>query len=116
MLRKAIAPLVLVAETAIAAYLALIVWLLTSWMIDDFQAFRMAASDWYIEAAWRFVAGLLVGLVFGGMTYLVNRRWVSPRLPESPRLGSRTAIALAMGIVLSGAAGAIGFAITKPFM
>ena len=61
-------------------------------MVDDSQAFRMAPSDWYVEAMWRFGAALLVGIAFGGLAYVVNRRWVTPLLPEWPLLGTRTAL------------------------
>jgi hypothetical protein len=114
--QKAISVLILIAETALATYLALMVWLLSGWMVDDSQAFRMASSDWYMEAARRFGAALLVGLLFGASAYVANRRWVTPRLPGWPLLGTRAAVALASGIVLSGAVGAVQFVVTKPFM
>jgi hypothetical protein len=115
-MRRSLAKVVLIAEIVLAMYLALVEFLLSSWMVDDSQAFRMAPSDWYVEAMWRFGAVLLVGAAFGGLAYVVNRRWVTPLLPEWPLLGTRTAVWLASGIVLSGAAGAVEFAITKPFM
>jgi membrane glycosyltransferase len=114
--RKAIAVLILIAETALATYLALVLWLLSGWMVEDSQASRMASSDWYMEAARRFGAALLVGLVFGASAYFANQRWLTPRLPGWPLLGTRAAVFLASCIVLCGALGAVQFIVTKPFM
>ena len=116
MQRKAIAGLILAAEVSLAAYLTLVVWLLSRWMVDDSLAFRMAPADWYIEGARRFGGGLAVGALFYALAYFANRRWVTPVLGHSARLGTRTAAVLAACIVLAGAAGAIQFVITKPFM
>ena len=116
MQRKAIAGLILAAEVSLAAYLTLVVWLLSRWMVDDSLAFRMAPADWYIEGARRFGGGLAVGALFYALAYFANRRWVTPFLRHSPRLGARTAAVLAACIVLAGTAGAIQFVITKPFM
>jgi hypothetical protein len=69
----------------------------------------MASSDWYVEAARRFGAALLVGLLFGASAYFA-------RLPGWPLLGTRAAVALASGIALSGAVGVVHFVVTKPFM
>jgi len=76
----------------------------------------MAPADWYYEGGRRLCGALLVGAVFGGLTYFANHRWVTPVLPSSPRLGTRSAIFFTSCIVLSGAAGASWFVITKPFM
>jgi hypothetical protein len=113
---KAIPVLILIAETGLAAYVALIVWLMTGWMVDDSQAAWMASSDWYIEAERRFGTGIVVALVFGGAAYLINRRWVAPLLPNSPSVPRRAAVLFACCIGLVAGAGAIHFAITRPFM
>jgi hypothetical protein len=114
--RRTIAGLIVVAEVALAAYLTLIVWLLSVWMVDDSVAARMVSSDWYIEGARRFAAGVAVSLVFGAVAYVANRRWLTPLLPDSPLFASRAAVLLGCCIGLGGAAGAIQFAVTKPFL
>ena len=114
--RRAIPALILIVETGLASYVALVVWLLSVWMVDDSQAARMVPSDWYIEAVRRFGAGIAVALVFGALAYLVNRRWVAALLPNSPSLALRAALLLACCIGLFGGVGAIQFAVTKPFM
>jgi hypothetical protein len=116
MRRRTIAGMILTAELLLAAYLMLVVWLLSVWMVDDSQAFRMVPSDWYVTGARRLCGGLLVGMAFGGLTFAVNRKWVLPFLSESPWLGTRTTLLVALGIVLSATAGTIQFVITKPFM
>ena len=116
MRRRTIAGLILIVEVGLAAYLSLVVWLLSVWMVDDSQAFRMAPADWYVEGLRRLGPALVVSVVFGGLTYLANRQWVNPSFPGSPRLGARTAVLLAACIALWGTAGAIRFVITKPFL
>ena len=114
--RIAIPALILIVETVLAAHVAVVVWLLAVWMVDDSQAARMVPSDWYIEAVRRFAVGTAVGFVFGAVAYLVNRRWVAPLAPNSPSLALRAALLLACCIGLAGGVGAIQFAVTKPFM
>ena len=114
--RKTIAVLILASEVSLGAYLAFVVWVFSVWMVDDSQAFRMAPSDWYFEGARRLGAALAVGTIFGGLTYFANRQWVAPLLSESSRLATGIAVGLGSCVVLSGAAGAIRFVITKPFM
>jgi hypothetical protein len=114
-IRKTIPALVLLLETALAAYVSAVVWLLSVWMIDDSRAALMLQRDWYVEGVRRFFAALVIGLLFGGIVFLVNRRWVTPLLPNSPKLPTGTAWALACCIVLAGAAGAIQFIVTKPW-
>lgn len=116
MSRKTIKRLVLIAEASLAAYLALVAWLLSAWAVDDSQGFRMTTADWYIEAARRLGLAVVVGAVFGGVTYLANRWWATPLFSDSPRGGTRAAILLASCIVLAGPAGAVRFAVRKPFM
>lgn len=114
--RKTITGLILGTELPLAAYLALGAWLVAVWMVDDSEAFRMEPADWYFEALRRIGFSILVGVAFGGFTYFVNRRWVTPVLQNFPRLGTRFALFLTISIVLSGTAGAIQFAVTKPYM
>jgi|ERR671912_186803 hypothetical protein len=113
---KATVALIVAAEFASAAYLALLAWLLSAWMVDDSRAFRMAASDWYVEGAWRFGTVVVVGALFGVLTHVINRRWLYPRLGSASRLGPLWAVLLAAFVVLSGAAGTALFVATKPFM
>jgi hypothetical protein len=114
--RRATAGLILLVEAAVAGYVALLTWLLSAWMVDDSQAFRMERADWYLEGARRFVWAVVVGSLFGAVVYAANRRWVAGLLPGSPRLGGRAAVLCALAIVLSGAAGALYFVTTRPFM
>jgi hypothetical protein len=107
--------MLLIGEVLIAAYLTLVVWLLSVWHVDDFLAAGMAPSDWYVAGASRLGGALIVAALFGGVAYLANRRWVAPCLPGWPRLGTLTAVVLASCVVLAGGAGAIQFVITKPF-
>ena len=116
MSRQTAAALVLVLETALAAYLSIVVWLLSVWMMDDSQAAAMVPLDWYIEALRRLVAAAVIGSVFGGILFLTNRRLAAALFPRSPSLSIGIAWALAACVILAGAVGAVQFVVTKPFM
>jgi hypothetical protein len=110
-----IATVLLIAETGIAAYITFVVWLLFAWMVDDSVAFRMAPTDWYIEAGKRLLVGILLGGIFGTVASLVNRRWLVPAFPKS-LFATHLAFALGFCIGLGALFGSIEFAVTKPFM
>ena len=105
----------LLVEIATASYVAMMVWLVSVWMVDDSVAARMGPMDWYVEAGRRLLIGGLAGAVVGGLTHVVNGRLVVRAFPTST-LSRRIPEILAIGIALTGVSGAIHFAITKPFM
>ncbi len=113
---KTAAVLLLVAEAVSAAYLGAVVWLLSVWMVDDTRAFQMQPVDWYVEGGRRLGVALLIGVAFGGVVHLVNRRWVVPRLPTWRHLLTWTAPALGCCVATSGAVGVVQFVVTRPFM
>ena len=105
-----------VLEAAGAAYLAFVAWLTAVWMVDDAVAARMQPADWYLEAVKRGVLAILVAVTFGGLVVAANRRWLAPRAPQRATGLRRLAVILATGIAVAGAAGALEFAWTRPFM
>lgn len=107
--------LAVLAETAIAAYLAMSTWLLSVWMVDDSVAFRMSENDWYGVAAQRALIDLVIAAVFAAVAHAVNQKRLIGRRPGSVWL-HRLAPALGAVIALAGLAGAMEFAIRKPFM
>ena len=104
----------IVAETALGAYAAFVVWLLSVWMVDDSAAVGMTGADWYIEAGRRVLVSVVVAGVFTIAVQAVNRRWLAG-FGES-RVLRRLAPALGVGIALAGIAGSIDFVIRRPFM
>jgi hypothetical protein len=110
-----IATVLFLAETGIAVYITVVVWLLSAWMVDDSVAFRMTPTDWYIEAGKRLLVGVLLGGMFGTLAGLVNRRWVVRAFPKSvvvPHLAAVLGFCIGLGALF----GSIEFAVTKPFM
>jgi hypothetical protein len=101
-----------VAELLLAGYLCLIAWLLCVWMVNDSAAFRMTAGDWYLTAAVRFLVACGLSVVFGAVAHFFNR-WAFPARPMTARL---LTWALSGAICLCGLAGAVNFAVTKPYM
>ena len=115
-MRNTLPAVILLVETALAVYLAFMAWLLSTWMVDDSQAARMVASDWYLEAVRRLFIVCAVAGAFGSVAFVVNRKWLSRRFPPWARIAERAAILLGFGIAAAGAAGALQFAFKKPFM
>lgn len=107
--------LAVLAETALAAYLAMLAWFWSAWMVDDSVAFRMTAADWYSVAANRALLAIVIAAVFAAVAHTVNRQWLIERRPASTLL-PRLAPVLGASIALAGVAGAVDFAIRKPFM
>jgi hypothetical protein len=104
------------AEVAALVYLATITWLLAGWFLDDAVAARMSENNWYRLAVLRVLASCLAALIAGSLIYAVNR-FVAVRIGyESSRLPLRSATAFGLVVALAGIAGAVQFAIEKPFM
>ena len=108
--------LVLIAECAIFGYALLMSFLLTGWMESDSFAARATEVDWWIEAGKRMTVTTIGAALFSIVAYFVNRhalRWtgiIDERIPVFAAIG---AFALLVGAAI---AGAVTFAITRPFM
>jgi hypothetical protein len=107
--------LAVLAEAVLAGYLAMLAWFWSAWMVDDSMAFRMTEADWYSVAAQRALLDVVIAAVFAAVAHTVNRQWLMNRRPGS-RLLPRLAPVLGASIALAGVAGAVDFAIRKPFM
>jgi hypothetical protein len=101
-----------VAEILIAGYLCLIAWILCVWMVGDSVAFRMTPADWYVKAAVRFLEACGLSVGFGAVAHFFNR-WAFPARPSTARLLTWVLVG---AIGLCGLAGAVNFAVTKPYM
>ncbi|HEX6812549.1 MAG TPA: hypothetical protein VF384_13065 [Planctomycetota bacterium] len=106
--------LVLLAEILVAGYAALIAGLMSIWIVDDSEAFRMSDLDWVVEACRRFGVVLLVSVAFAVVARLAHRRWVV--VPGSPAWLRSVPTLLGGCIALAGAGGATWFVVSKPFM
>ncbi len=114
--RRLLALLVLAFEVVAAVYLALLAWLFTAWMVDDSAAVRWVQSDWYLEGGKRLLVVLIVSAVFGGICYLVNRRWAMMAVTRVRNSAGWFSLALSGAIAISGLAGSVHFVIEKPYM
>jgi hypothetical protein len=112
---KPISILILAAEVMAAAYLALMAWLLSVWMVDDSVAFQMTEADWWLVGARRLGVACAVALGYAGVLWLINRRWVAPCFGPSRLI--LFAPAVLGGVVAAAAAvGVATFVTTKPYM
>ncbi len=112
--RKLIAVLVLGAEVLGAGYLALIAGLMSAWMMDDDQAFRMTEADWVVEGVRRFGVALIVAVGFAIVAGIAHRRCVVASI--SPVWMRKVPALLGGCIALASAAGATWFVVSKPFI
>jgi hypothetical protein len=113
--RHLIAAVVVAINAGVAAYAALVSWLLAVWFLDDGVAARMTDRDWWIAAAVRVAGALVAAMLVATGLYLVN--WMaSCHLAVLPRPWPRR-LALAAGSVvgMAGLAGAIQFLVTRPW-
>lgn len=100
-------------EALAAAYVSLIAFVMSDWMVDEGRAFRMSDTDWVLTGGLRLLGWSLVGAAFACGVRWVNRwfGWVRP-----PGFLSCLPLVLAACIVLASAIGAATFVIDKPFM
>lgn len=54
-------------------YLSIMLYVLTSWHLDDSLAFKLSNFGWFKLAVNRFYSGVLVTLIFGLFEYLFLR-------------------------------------------
>jgi hypothetical protein len=107
---RGIAIVTLVAiELVVAGYAALMAFLMSAWSIHDTEAAQMAARDWWIIAAKRFVAISALGALLALIVFAVNR--IAGR-----RFAIITAIVIFLIVAVSSGIGAFNFATTKPSM
>ena len=94
------------------AYVGLMAYLLSGWMIDDDLAFRLSSSGWAWIAARRVASWALVGLACGGGVVLANRHII----PRAKRASLWLGACAALVIMAASVAGAVRFVVEKPFV
>jgi hypothetical protein len=105
--------LVVGVEALAAAFISLIAFLMSGWMVDDDAAFRMTDSDWMLAGCLRFLFWSLVGAVFACIAMFVNRRL---GLVGASGFLSRVPVLMACFIALASGMGARMFVIDKPYI
>jgi hypothetical protein len=112
---KLLAISLLCVECAVATYLALMAWILSSWMVDDGLAARLTPSGWYLIGAQRFGLVALVSTAFTCVAWVANRRWLPRAVSSTPRTLGWLAGGLGAAILLAGLVGSVHFVTRKPF-
>lgn len=115
MIKKPTSILILTVEVAVAVYLAFMAWLLSTWMVDDSAAFRMTETDWWLVGARRLGVACIVAIVYAGILFLVNRRWVAPQF-QSSRAVALAPVMLGSTVAAAAAVGVMFFVATKPYV
>ena len=115
MIRKIAIAVLLASEAVVTAYVALVVYLISGWMVNDAAAFRMVTADWIKTGLGRLAYGIGVAGVLAGLLWGMNKVLL-PRLGGGREWPSRIA-ALAFGlVVLVAILGALQFIIERPFL
>jgi hypothetical protein len=111
--RRALLGALFVLETLGLAYAALVAWLMSAWFLDDHAAASMVASDWWWIAGQRFLLCTAAAACLAALIFMINR--LAMRAVPGRRLPYVTAIVFFAIVVGASFAGALQFAITKPY-
>lgn len=112
--RSLVAVLVLIAEVLTAGYIALIAGLMSAWMVNDSDAFRMRDIDWILAGCLRLSVWWTLAAVFTMVARRSHRRWVVA--DTSPSWFRGLPLLLGGGIAAASAAGVAWFIMERPFM
>lgn len=97
------------------AFMAFLAWIISSWMTDDSWASRASDLDWWLEAGRRATFGLLAALCVGLVLFVLNRGLIHWRLASPQARPLRTAVIGASVVAAASIAGAVYFAIERPW-
>jgi hypothetical protein len=98
------------------AYLTLVAWLVTSWMVDDGWASRASDADWWALGAQRAGIGLFVAALAGGVLLGINHLLLRWNLGYSWLRPAHVAWLGGAAIALASVIGAINFIVERPYM
>jgi hypothetical protein len=96
-------------------YVALVAWLASSWMADDSWAAGATDADWWLLAGKRSLQGLAAALVVGLLLLAINHAMVYWRLESQRARPLRTALIGTVVVAVASVAGAIQFAVQRPW-
>lgn len=94
----------------------LVAFLLGAWMESDTFAYSASELDWWLEAGKRFLVVVVISVVVSMIVWVVNKSLFQWLGFANAKLPGVTAAVTLFFLCLSGAAGAISFAYTKPYM
>jgi len=113
---KALVISLLCVECLVATYLAVMAWILSSWVIDDGLAARLTPSGWYLIGAQRLGVTAVVSTAFTWVAWVANRRWLPRAVSSTPRTLGWLAGGLGAAILLAGLVGTVQFVTRRPFL
>ena len=114
-LRRAAAAFLIFVQIGGAAYLAVVVWLLSVWSIDDGLAFRLPPGGWYWIGLQRLAFAVVVAVGAAITSYGLDLVLVRCLVPEYRRTTRYVSIALGGVVALAGFIGCIEFVVRKPY-
>jgi hypothetical protein len=106
----------LVLEVPAVAYVSVIAWLTSVWFLDDQAASQMNAADWWLVASKRLGICVIGAACFAAVVYLGTRLAVGRAGTKRNRAPVVNAAVVFVVVVVASLAGALQFAITKPYM
>ena len=89
---------------------------LSSWFIDDSEAFRLDTAGWYRIGGQRLLFAVGLAILGGSIVYVGNRLLLPHLWPDPQRSPRRLHWWLGGLILVAGVVGAITFVVTRPYM
>jgi zinc transporter ZupT len=99
-----------------ALYAATVAFALSSWFIDDSEAFRLSTVGWYRTGGQRLLLALVMAVLGGSVVYIANRFLLPHLWPDPQRSPTRLHWWVGGLILIAGVVGAITFVVTRPYM
>lgn len=96
-------------------YVALVAWLSSTFMADDSWADGATDVDWWLLAGRRSLTGLAMALVVGVALLAINHAMIHWKLESPTAQPRRTALIGGLVVAAASLAGALQFAIERPW-
>jgi hypothetical protein len=108
--------LLTIAQVCAVAYVALVTWLMSVWMVSDHWAAHARGIDWWVAGLERLLIGVFIGALVGYSLLVVNRALAHWSLAPAKAGPSRIGLAGASVVVLAALIGTVQFIVTHPYM
>ncbi len=103
-------------ETFAALYASFVIYLLSSWFLDDSVAFSMSEIEWYITGGVRLSKGIIYAVLFGVVLFFINKFILNKLRISKKKLSLYISVCFSAVIILASLIGCVQFITTKPYM
>jgi hypothetical protein len=114
-MKEFVGSLVIGVELVASALLGFIAFIIGALPVGDHEAFSMTRWDWFSTAGVRLTLTVVIAVAMSAVFWLLNHLLASASFVERHWV-VRPAVASGAFILVGGAAAAVSFVLTKPFM